>query len=169
MHLQAQDLFMKKAPILFLQTIIILFGTLALFLLLWEPHLEGRNAHATLFAMYFKDLFLAYAYVAAIPFFAALYQASAFLGHVKCGDALSPAARKALRTLRYCAFTVAAFVVGGELYLFLVQRGKDDIAGGSAVGLFIILVSLTAAAAATVSESVLREAIENRSENHLTT
>jgi hypothetical protein len=27
--------------------------------LLWEPHIEGRNAHATLFQIYFNDPFLA--------------------------------------------------------------------------------------------------------------
>lgn len=37
--------------------------------------LPGAAAHATLFEIYFKDPFLAYAYVASIPFFAVLCQA----------------------------------------------------------------------------------------------
>ena len=53
---------MKRSSTTFLQLVIVLIGIGALALLLWEPHIEGRNAHATLFEIYFKDLFLAYAY-----------------------------------------------------------------------------------------------------------
>src|SRR5262249_55980907 len=68
---------------LFLQVVIVLIGIGALALMLWEPTIEGRNAHATLFEIYFKDPFLAYAYVASIAFFAALYQAFRVLGYVR--------------------------------------------------------------------------------------
>jgi hypothetical protein len=63
-------------PTIFLQAVIVLIGIGALALMLWEPHIEGRNAHATLFEIYFNDPFLAYAYLASIPFFVALYQHS---------------------------------------------------------------------------------------------
>lgn len=48
---------------------IVLFGVAALTFLLWEPHLEGRNVHATVYQIYFNDPFLAYAYIASLPFF----------------------------------------------------------------------------------------------------
>jgi hypothetical protein len=54
---------MKSSSALFLQVVIVLMGIGALGLMLWEPHLEGRNAHATTFEIYFKDPFLAYVYV----------------------------------------------------------------------------------------------------------
>jgi hypothetical protein len=54
---------MKKSSTIFLQVVLVLIGMAALAFLLWEPHLEGRNVHATLFEIYFKDPFLAYAYV----------------------------------------------------------------------------------------------------------
>lgn len=41
--------------------VVVLGGIGALAFMLWEPHLEGRNAHAGLFEIYFKDPFLAYA------------------------------------------------------------------------------------------------------------
>ena len=66
----------------FLQVVIVLIGMAASALMLWEPHIEGRNAHATLFQIYFKDPFLAFAYIASIPFFIALYQAFKVLGYV---------------------------------------------------------------------------------------
>ena len=64
----------------FLQMVTVLIGIGAFALLLWEPHIEGRNAHATLFQIYFNDPFLAYAYIASISFFAALHQAFKVLG-----------------------------------------------------------------------------------------
>jgi len=105
-----------KAPLVkwrltaFLQTVIVLIGMAALALLLWEPHIEGRNAHATLFEIYFKDPFLAYAYIASIPFFAALYQAFKVLGYAGRNEVFSQAAVKALRTIKYCAIGIIGFV-----------------------------------------------------------
>jgi hypothetical protein len=62
------DRTMKRSSALFLQAAIVLIGIGALAFLLWEPHIEGRNAHATTFEIYFKDPFLAYVYVGSIPF-----------------------------------------------------------------------------------------------------
>ena len=82
---------MKRSSAAFLQGLIVLIGIGALGLILWEPHLEGRNAHATPFEIYFKDPFLAYAYVASIPFFVALYQAFKVLGYIGGNMAFSQA------------------------------------------------------------------------------
>ena len=151
---------MRRISTLFLQAVVVLIGIGALALLLWEPHIEGRNAHATLYQIYFNDPFLAYAYTAAIPFFVALYQAFRVLGYARQGQAFSPAAVKAFRTIKQCAFAVAGFIVGGEAYLFIVQRGKEDIAGGVAVGLFLIFVFVVLAAAADISERLLQNGVE---------
>src|SRR5881396_4382145 len=97
--------FMKRGSILFLKAVLVLIGIGALALMLWEPHLEGRNAHATLFQIYFNDLFLAYAYIASIAFFVALYQAFKLLGYVGRSDVFSQRSVKALRTIKYCAMS----------------------------------------------------------------
>src|ERR1051325_10294256 len=97
-------------PTIFLQAVIVLVGIGTFALMLWEPHIEGRNAHATLFEIYFKDPFLVYAYLAAIPFFAALYQACKVLGHIGRNKAFSPVTVKALRTIKLCAFAIIGFV-----------------------------------------------------------
>jgi hypothetical protein len=62
-------------PAIFLQVAIVLIGIGALALMLWEPHIKGRNDHAAPFEIYIKDPFSAYAYLASTPFFVALYQA----------------------------------------------------------------------------------------------
>src|SRR6187549_2702382 len=106
---------MKQTPIIFLQIVIVLMGIGALALLLWEPHLEGRNAHATLFEIYFKDPFLAYAYIASIAFFVALYQAFKVLGYAGQNKVFSQAAVRSLRTIRFCALAIIGFVAVGEV------------------------------------------------------
>src|ERR1700752_1323090 len=104
-------------PTIFLQGVIVLIGIGALALLLWEPHIEGRNAHATLFEIYFKDPFLAYAYVASIPFFIALYQAFKVLGYAGLNTIFSQAAVKALRTIKYCAIAIIGFVAVSVFFM----------------------------------------------------
>lgn len=160
---------MRKGSTVFLQGVIVLIGIGALSLLLWEPHLEGRNAHATLFQIYFNDPFLAYIYVASTAFFVALYQAFKLLGYVGRSDVFSQRSVRALRTIKRCAIALVAFLVGAEAYFFIVQRGKsDDIAGGVMMGLFLIFISIVVATAAAVFEKTLQSAVDLKSENDLT-
>ena len=159
---------MKKGSTVFLQVVVVLIGIGALALLLWEPHLEGRNAHATLFQIYFNDPFLAYAYIASIAFFVALYQAFKLLGYVGRSDVFSQRSVKALRTIKHCAMSLVGFLAGAEAYFFIVRRGKDDIAGGVMMGLFLIFVSVVIATAAAVFEKTLQSAVDLKSENDLT-
>lgn len=159
---------MKKSSTTFLRVVVVLIGIGVLALMLWEPHLEGRNAHATTFQIYFNDPFLVYAYTASIFFFAALYQVFKLLGFIGRNQVFSPAAVKTLRTTKYCAMTLVGFVVGAEGYFFLVRRGEDDIAGGVAMGLFMIFISTVVATAAAVFERLLQSAMDIKSENDLT-
>jgi hypothetical protein len=159
---------MKRSSTVFLQIVIVLIGIGVLALMLWEPHLEGRNAHATPFEIYFKDPFLAYAYTASLAFFVALYQAFKLLGYIGANQVFSHRAVKALRTIKYCALTLIAFIVGAEAFFFIVQRGEEDIAGGVMIGLVMIFVSAVVATAAALFEKLLQSAVEIKSENDLT-
>ena len=160
---------MKRSSTIFLQVVIVFIGIGVLTFMLWEPHLEGRNAHATLFQIYFNDPFLAYAYAASIAFFIALYQALRLLGYVGRSEVFSQRSVKALRTIKYCAMCLVVFLLGAEAYFFIVQRGKeDDIAGGVMMGLFLIFVSAVVATAAAVFEKTLQSAVELKAENDLT-
>src|SRR5512138_3493820 len=115
---------MKRSSTIFLQIVLVLIGIGALALMLWEPHIEGRNAHATLFQIYFNDPFLAYAYIASIPFFVALFQAFKVLGYAGQNKTFSPAAVKALRIIKYCAMSIIGFVAVGEIFIMLIN--SDD-------------------------------------------
>ena len=158
---------LKRSSTIFLQVVVVLIGIGAMALLLWEPHIEGRNAHATLFQIYFNDPFLAWAYTASIAFFVALYQAFMLLGYIGRNEVFSERGVKALRIIQYCAKIIVGFVVAAEAYLFIVRPG-DDIAGGVFMGLLIIFVSGVIAIAAGVFEGILQSAIEMKPENDLT-
>ena len=159
---------MKKSSTIFLQIVLVLMGIGALALMLWEPHLEGRNVNATLYQIYFNDPFLAYVYIASISFFVALYQAFKLLIYIGRNEVFSQRSVKALRTIKYCAMTLVAFIIGAEGYIFIAMRGKDDIAGGVAVGLAMIFLSAVTATAAAVFERLLQNAVDIKSENDLT-
>jgi hypothetical protein len=159
---------MKRGLTIFLQLVIVLIGIGVLAALLWEPQVEGRNVHATQFEIYFKDPFLAYIYLAFVPFFVNVYQAFKILEYARQNEIFLPRSVRALRIIKYCALTTAIFILGAEAYLFIFMRGKDDIAGGVAMGAFIILVSAIIATAAAVFERILQNAVDVKSENDLT-
>ncbi|MDR3056530.1 MAG: DUF2975 domain-containing protein [Prevotella sp.] len=159
---------MKRVSIIFLQIVVVLIGTGTLALMLWEPHLEGRNIHATPFEIYFKDPFLAYVYIASISFFVVLYQVFKLLGYIRQNRIFSRNSVRALQTIKYCAIILIVFIAGAEAYFFIFQRGTEDIAGGVAMGLAMIFISTIIATAATVGERVLQNGVDMKDENDLT-
>ena len=158
---------MKRSSTVFLQIVIVLIGVGALALLLWEPQIEGVNAHATNFEIYFKDPFLALVYIGSIPFFAALYQAFKVLGYAGHNKIFSKEAVKSLRTIKYCALAIIGFVVVEEIFIML-NHGSDDPAGGVFMGVLITFGSIVIATAAAMFERILQNAVDIKSENDLT-
>ncbi|HEX5221615.1 MAG TPA: DUF2975 domain-containing protein [Verrucomicrobiae bacterium] len=160
---------MKRGSTIFLQAVIVLIGVGVLAFMLSMPHFEGRNKNATVFEIYFKDPFLAYAYIGSIAFFVALYQAFKLLGYVARNAVFSQPSVKALRTIKYCAVTLVAFLLGAEAYFFIVMRGTgEDIAGGVMMGLMLIFVATIIGTAAAVFEKTLQSAVDMKCENDLT-
>ena len=158
---------MKKSSTIFLQVVIVALGIGAFALLLWEPTIEGRNAHSTLFQTYFNDPFLVLIYAGSIPFFVALYQAFKVLRYAGENKVFSPEAVYALRTIKYCALAIIGFVVVEEIFIML-NHGNDDPAGGVFMGILITFGSVVIATAAAVFERLLQSAVEMKSENDLT-
>ncbi len=157
---------MKRSSTIFLQVVIVLIGIGALAVMLWEPHIEGRNGHATLFEIYFKDPFLAYAYIASIPFFAALYQAFKVLGYVRQNKIFSQATVNSLRTIKYCAIAIIGFVAVSAV--FIMFGDKDDRPPGVFMRILITFPSIVIATAAAMFEKILQNAVDIKSENDLT-
>ena len=140
---------MKSSSALFLQVAIVLIGIGALALMLWEPHIEGRNAHATTFEIYFKDPFLAYVYVGSTPFFVALYRAFGLFGHVRQNGVFSQVTVDALRAIKHCAIAIISFVAVGVVFIIMFGD-KDDRPAGVFMSFLVTLASSVIATAAAM-------------------
>ena len=137
-----------------------LIGISALALLLWEPHLEGRNAHATTFEIYFKDPFLAYGYVGSIPFFIALHRAFGLFGYVRQNGAFSQVTVEGLRVIKRCAIAIIGFVAGGVVFIIMLGDNDDRPAGifmSLLVTLASSIIALVAAMFARNLKNTLRQ------------
>jgi hypothetical protein len=160
---------MNRSSTIFLQIVIVLIGIGALALLLWEPQIEGVNAHATNFEIYFKDPFLALVYAGSIPFFFALYQAFKVLGYARQNKVFSPEVVKAMRTIKYCALAIIGFVVVEEIFILLMNNRDNDNPGAPILlGVLITFPSIVVATAAAMFERILQNAVDIKSENDLT-
>ena len=156
---------MKRGSTIFLQVIIVLIGVSALAFMIWEPQVEGVNAHATLFQMYFNT-FVAYAFMASIPFFTALYQAFKLLGYIRRNEIFSQSALKALRTIKYCALAIIGFVAVS--IIFMISGDRDDRPAGLFMRLLVTFPSIIVATAAAMFQQILQKAVDMKSENDLT-
>ena len=157
---------MKRIATLFLQAVIVLIGIGTFALMLWEPNIEGRNVHSTLFEVYFKDPFLAYAYIASIPFFMALYQVFKVLGYVRQNKTFSQATVKALRTIKYCALAIIVFVAVSVI--FMIFGDRDDRPAGVFMRILITFPSIVVATAAAIFERKLENIANLTSKSGLT-
>jgi hypothetical protein len=157
---------MKRSSTIFLQVVVVLIGIGAFAFMLGEPHLEGRNKHATLFEIYFKDPFLAYAYIASIPFFVALYQAFKLLGYAGQNRVFSQAAVRALRTIKYCAIAIIGFVAVSVV--FMPFSDPDDRPPGVVMRVLAAFGAIVVATATAMFERILQNAVDLKSENDLT-
>lgn len=153
---------MKSSAALLCQLAIVLIGIGVLTFLLWEPHIEGRNTHATTFEVYFKDPFLAYVYVGSIPFFVALYRAFGLFGHVRQSGAFSQATVDALRAIKHCAIAIIGFVA--VAIIFIIMFGdKDDRPAGVFMSFLVIFAASVIAASVAIFARSLQNALSRRS------
>jgi hypothetical protein len=156
---------MKRSSTVFLQIVIVLIGVGALTFLLWEPHVEGVNARATFFEVYF-DFFVAYVYIASIPFFVALFQAFKVLGYAGQNKIFSPEAVKSLRTIKYCTLAIIGFVAVS--LIFMIGGDRDDRPGGTFMRILVAFPSIVVGTATAIFERILQSAVDMKSENDLT-
>ncbi|WP_377890737.1 DUF2975 domain-containing protein [Alkalihalobacillus sp. R86527] len=106
-------------------------------------------------------------YVAAIPFFIALYQALKLLSYIDKDHAFSDLSVKALRTIKFCAATISVVYVFVMPFFYFVGQ-MEDAPGVIVIGMIIIFASLVIAVFAAVLQKLLKSAIEIKSENELT-
>jgi len=106
-------------------------------------------------------------YVAAIPFYGALYQTMRLLGYIDKNLVFSELSIEALRRIKYCALVISGLFIIGSPYIFHVAD-KDDAPGILAIAFIIIGASFVIATFAGVLQKLLQNAVDIKSENDLT-
>ena len=157
---------MKRGSTLFLKLIILLIAIVVLTWMIVFPRLEGRATNLDLISIY-TDPFIIYAYVSAIPFFVALFQAFKLLGYVEKNTIFSETAIRSVRIIKYCALAIIVFLVLAIFYIRVMAQG-DDPAGPTMMGLVVSFTSVVIATAAGVFQKLLQNAVDIKSENDLT-
>jgi len=105
--------------------------------------------------------------ITAIPFFFALYQGLLLLGYIDKNTAFSDLSVKAIKNIKYCAFTISVLYAAGMPYIIYVAD-KDDAPGAVVIGLVFIFAPMITSVFAAVLERLLQNAIDIKSENDLT-
>lgn len=144
----------------FLQSVVVLIGMGAVAFLLWEPRVEGVNAHATLFQMYFNS-FVVYAFIGSTPFFVALHHAIKVLGYVRQNKTFSQATVNSLRIIKYCALALIGIVAVSAV--FMIGGDREDRPAGLFMRILVTFPSIIVATAAAMFERILQNAVDIKS------
>ena len=158
---------MKKISIIFLQSVIVLIGIVALVIMIRLPMTEGRAKNLDMVHIY-ADPFILYGYVSSIAFFVALYKAFKLLGYIGQNKVFSPNSVGALKSIKYCAIALSVLIITAGLYIVISHNKEDDPAGFIAMCIVTTFVSVVIATAAAIFEKILQKAIDMKSENDLT-
>lgn len=106
-------------------------------------------------------------YVAAVPFFIALYQAMKLLTYIDTNKAFSDLSVKALNIIKYCGIAISALYAAGMPYIYTVAE-RDDAPGVVLLGLIFSGGAFMVAVIAALLQSLLQNALTIKAENELT-
>lgn len=105
--------------------------------------------------------------VSAMPFFYALHNGLLLLRYIEKNIAFSERSTKAIRSIKYCAFSISVLYAAG-MPLIITVAETDDAPGVVLIGLVLIFATLIVGVFAAVLERLLQNAIDLKSENDLT-
>jgi hypothetical protein len=157
---------MNRGSTIFLRVVISLIAIGALAVCVFAlPGAFSREAAKTPDAAYVIYLFLVGAYLMAILFFVALYQAFRLLTYIDANRAFSELSVRALRHIKHSAITISLLTVAGIAAVMILTAGTgEDIAGLVMVGLIITFASSVVAAIAAVLQKQVQKAIDIKKE-----
>jgi hypothetical protein len=150
----------KRASTLFLRAVIVIIGAAVAAVCIFA--LPGGVTSGSIFGPIAVNL-----YMAAIPFFIALYQGLKLLSYIDHDKAFSVSSIKALGIIKYCAGTIGGIFAVLLPLLFAIAQ-QDDAPGVAGLGLIITFGSFAIAILATVMQKLIKNAIDIKSENDLT-
>lgn len=158
---------MRRSSTIFLRGVVILIGCIVLALCIFAlPEMATRDTATHPETAYLYYPFLIGAYMMALPFLIALYQAFKLLNYIDQNKAFSELSVRALRNIKYCAMALSGLIVAGTSFVMFFMEG--DRAGIVALGIYATFASSVAATATAVFQRLLQNAVDIKSENDLT-
>jgi hypothetical protein len=154
---------MKRSTIIFLQSFIIIFGIVVLGFLIRVPLTEGRAVNLDLYHIY-ADPFILFGYIAAIPFYVALYKSFKILEYYKQNKIFSLIVVSALKIIKYCAILFSIFIISAGIFIKLFHNKKDDPAGF--ISLCILTTFLSFVVAIIAGVLIIRAVNDENKINH---
>lgn len=157
-----------KRETLFLKIVLILMALPVVAVCIFVvPPLSGFVGELIPEWPFLQYFFLVALYGTAIAYFAALYQAMKLLGYIDRNIAFSERSVKALKNIKYCAFTITVlYLLCLPIILYVAQ--VDDAPGLGGLGMVITFGAIVIAIFAAVLQKLLENALEIKSENDLT-
>lgn len=160
-----REIFMKRKT-LFLKISIFLLGLPILLLCFYVLPLAAKESAAH----YPKPVYLPViisAYLSALPFYFALYQAFRLLCYIDRNNAFSKASVTSLKYIKYCGAAIS-ILYGINMPLLYFMAKKDDAPGIMIIGLACTFAPVVIAVFAAVLQKLLQNAIDIKAENDLT-
>ena len=149
---------MKKTTLIFLRSLIIIFGIVVIGFLIRVPLTEGRAVNLDLYQIY-ADPFILFGYIASIPFFVALYKSFKILGYYGQNKIFSLIAVRELKIIKYCAILFSILILSAGIFIILFHNVEDDPAGFISLCILTTFLSIVVAGIAGVLEKKLRKGI----------
>ncbi|MCC9621571.1 DUF2975 domain-containing protein [Thalassospira sp. MA62] len=106
-------------------------------------------------------------YVAAVPYFMALFQTFTLLGLIDRNEAFSYEAVKVLRVIKYCALTITV-IYTALLPFFYWFAERDDSPGFLVIGFVFVFAAFVIVVFAELLQKLLKRAIDMKQEIDLT-
>lgn len=167
-----KDILQKKGTTIFLRLAVLTIGGIILAICIfalpaaWITVGDGEDWEYKDIAYAFHGI-LAGLYLAAIPFFYALYQSLKLLNYIDRNQAFSMRSVRALKRISYCAAVIAVIFIACDPFYY-VWAQHDDAPGVVLFPLIIAGASLTIGTFAAVLQRLLKDAIKMKKENDLT-
>lgn len=157
-----QSNYMKQGSTSFLKVVVVIMGLIVVAICAFGlPRVIGTINLGG------YDPILLGLYVAAIPFFVALYQAWKLLVLIDKNEAFSELSVEALKYIKRCAVIISVMFAGASPYIYMIAE-IDDAPGVVLISLIIISASVVIAVFAALLQKLLRNAIDMKKENELT-
>ncbi len=158
----------KRGSTHFLRLVILLIGlgVLALCIFALPSMWKGGSAEFP-YAAQSVFLIIIGLYIAAIPFYVALWQSLKLLHYIDRNKAFSELSVKALKNIKHCAIGITVIFIAFVPLLFPIAE-LDDAPGLIIFGMGIAGIPMTIAVFAAILERLLKSAIDIKSENDLT-